>query len=93
MLVAFLCLYCGFRSGSLWFYGRYLNIEDRPDITAFNINSGVNFDLDIAMAHPFSKGIVKRASEEKREQEKLLKYQNQITLINRWGSEVCVFGL
>ena len=41
--------------------GRYLNNED---ITAFNINSGVNFDLDIAMAHPFSKDIVKRASEE-----------------------------
>ena len=37
--------------------GWLLNNEDRP---AFNINSGVNFDLDIAMAHPFSKGIVKR---------------------------------
>ena len=65
---------------------RYLNNEDRPDITAFNINSGVNFDFDIAMAHPFSKDIVKRSSEEtghaaeKREQKKIFKYQNQITL-------------
>ena len=63
-----------------------MNNEDRPDITAFNINSGVNFDLDIAMAHPFSKGIVKRASEEtghaaeKREQKKILKYKKQIML-------------
>ena len=63
-----------------------MNNEDRPDITAFNINSGVNFDLDIAMAHPFSKDIVKRSSEEtghaaeKREQKKILKYQNQIML-------------
>ena len=38
------------------------------------------------MAHPFSKDIVKRSSEktghaaEKREQKKILKYQNQITL-------------
>ena len=79
--------------------GRYLNNEDRPDITAFDINSGVNFDLDIAMAHPFSKDIVKRSSEEtghaaeKREQKKILKYQNQITLINRRNSKVCSFGL
>ena len=28
-----------------------MNNEDRPDITAFNINSGVNFDLDIAIDH------------------------------------------
>ena len=67
-----------------------MNNEDRPDITAFNINSGVNFDLDIAMAHPFSKDIVKTTKEitrgdgscsrKEREQKKILKYQNQITL-------------
>ena len=43
---------------------RYLNSEDRPDISAFNINNGINFDFDIAMAHPFSEDTVKRASEE-----------------------------
>ena len=63
--------------------GRYFNNEDRPDITAFNINSGVNFDLDITMAHPFSKDIEhqrRRVMQQKREQKKILKYQNQITL-------------
>ena len=78
--------------------GRYLNNEDRPDITAFNINSGVNFDLDIAMAHPFSKDIVKRASEETVMQQKRERAEKDCQVpesdyINRRSSKVCSFGL
>ena len=77
--------------------GRYLNNEDRPDITAFNINSGVNFDLDIAMAHPFSKDIVKRSSEETgHAAEKRAEKDSQVPksdYANRRSSIVCAFGL
>ena len=32
--------------------GRYVNSEDRSDIVVFDLASGVDLELDIALAHP-----------------------------------------
>ena len=43
---------------------QYINIEDRPDITMFDPNSGQNLYLDVSLSHPWSQGIIRRASKE-----------------------------
>ena len=43
---------------------KYINTEDRPDITMFDPNTGQNFDIDVSLAHPWSRDIIKRASKE-----------------------------
>ena len=40
----------------------YTNIDNCPDITVFDIETGQTLDLDISLAHPWSIDNVKRAS-------------------------------
>ena len=62
---------------------RYANSNDRPDIVAFDSDSGCNVDLDIALAHPWSSDIFPRSSEtddaaaERREERKKSKYEKE----------------
>ena len=60
---------------------RYSGNENRPDIVVYD--SGCSYDLDVAMAHPFSQDALKQAALEegfaaaRREERKMIKYEKQ----------------
>ena len=62
---------------------RYVNTEDRPDITVFDSQSGSTVELDISMAHPHSCDIITRAAKQEgdaaeyREKKKKAKYDKE----------------
>ena len=41
-----------------------IDTEDRPDIIMFELETGRNEELDISLAHPWSKDAVKKAAKE-----------------------------
>ena len=41
---------------------RYTETDDQPDIVVFDTDNGKNIDLDISLAHPWSKDVIKLAS-------------------------------
>ena len=63
---------------------KYINTEDRPDITMFDPNTGQNLDIDVSLAHPWSQDIIRRASKESghaaatREEKKMKKYSEEL---------------
>ena len=60
---------------------RYSNSDNRPDITVYDPETGINIDLDIAMAHPWSSDIFPKSAEEddaaakRKEERKMNKYR------------------
>ena len=73
---------------------RQINTDDRPDIIAFDAQSGSDVELDISVAHPWAKHIISQAALEggvaaaKREAVKLQKYAGEV---NTWGrSSNCI---
>ena len=64
--------------------GRYVNSEDRSDIVVFDSASGVDLELDIALAHPWSNEIeglsatTQRAVATRRENLKIKKYDHAL---------------
>eukprot|EP00118_Oscarella_pearsei_P022296 m.255021 g.255021 ORF g.255021 m.255021 type:complete len:257 (+) comp40390_c0_seq2:157-927(+) len=42
--------------------GQYLNNDDRPDIKASGIGSGVVYELDVSLAHPWASEVAQRAA-------------------------------
>ena len=66
----------------------YINSNDRPDIIAFDAQSGCDIELDISVAHPWAQQILSQAALEdgaaasKRELEKAQKYGGEW---NMWG--------
>ena len=62
---------------------RYIHTEDRPDITFYDVDSGTTKEIDVAMAHPWSKDTIKGASTTcgyaatKREARKEVKYRKE----------------
>ena len=64
--------------------GRYVNSEDRSDIVMFDSASGVDLELDIALAHPWSNEIealsatTQRAAATRRENLKIKKYNQEL---------------
>ena len=64
--------------------GRYVNSEDRSDIVVVDLASGVDLELDIALAHPWSneiKGLsaaTQRAAATRRENLKIKKYDQEL---------------
>ena len=42
----------------------YIKSADRPNIVVFDSTNGTNIELDISMAHPWSKNTLKRSAEE-----------------------------
>ena len=60
---------------------RYSGNENRPDIVVHN--TGCSYDLDVAMAYPFSQDTLKQAALEegfaaaRREERKMIKYEKQ----------------
>ena len=62
---------------------RYTDTEDRPDIVMFDLETGRNEELDISLAHPWSKDAVKKAAKENgcaattREKRKRVKYNQE----------------
>ena len=67
----------------------YSNIDDRPDIIAFDADSGCDIELDISIAHPWAGHTLSQSAFEdevaaaKREQEKIQKYANELDI---WGN-------
>ena len=63
---------------------RYSGNDNRPDIVMYD--SGSSYDLDVALAHPFSSDALRKASQEggsaaaRREERKRVKYQAQVLL-------------
>ena len=63
---------------------RYFKSNDRPDIVTFDPSNGSSVELDVSVAHPFSKETVKRNAEEsgyvavKQDQKKILKYEKDV---------------
>ena len=43
---------------------RYTNNDCRPDIVVFNTDEGLNVDLDVAFAHPWSSEVLSKLAEE-----------------------------
>ena len=41
---------------------RYTETDDRPDFVVFDTDNGKNIDLDISLAHPWSKDVIKLAA-------------------------------
>ena len=41
---------------------QYINTNDRPDIIAFDAQSGCDIELDISVAHPWAKHIISQAA-------------------------------
>ena len=68
---------------------RYSNTDDRPDIIAFDADSGCDIELDISIAHPWAGHTLLQSAIEdgvaaaKREQEKIQKYANELDI---WGN-------
>ena len=66
---------------------RYSGNENRPDIVVYD--SGCSYDLDVAMAHPFSQNTLKQAALEegyaaaRREERKMIKYENNLPAIHQ----------
>ncbi|XP_062519921.1 uncharacterized protein LOC134194947 [Corticium candelabrum] len=64
--------------------GRYVNSEDRSDIVVFDSALGVDLELDIAIAHPWSNEIeglsatIQRAVATRRENLKIKKYDQEL---------------
>ena len=64
--------------------GKYVNSEDRSDIVVFNSASGVDLELDIALAHPWSNELeglsatTQRAAATRRENLKIKKYDQEL---------------
>ena len=65
---------------------RYINTDDRPDIIAFDAQSGCDVELNISVAHPWAKHIISQealkdgAAAAKREAVKSQKYE-----LDMWG--------
>ena len=65
---------------------RYIESNDRPDVVTFDPSNGSTVELDMLMAHPFSKETMKRSAEEsgyaaiQREQKKRLKDEKEMCL-------------
>ena len=63
---------------------RYVQTDGRPDITFYNINSGVTYECDVSLAHPWRKDIVNggakacRHAATKRKLEKCSKYSKEM---------------
>ena len=63
---------------------RYTETDDRPDIVVFDTDNGKNIDLDISLAHPWSKDVIKLAAREqgfaakRREDRKKTKYEQEL---------------
>ena len=59
---------------------RYVQTDGRPDITFYDIDSGVTYECDVSLAHSWRKDMVNgaakacRHAETKRESEKCYKY-------------------
>ena len=49
---------------------RYTETDDRPDIVVFDTDNGKNIDLDISLAHPWHKDVIKLAAREQQKDEK-----------------------
>ncbi|XP_062521014.1 uncharacterized protein LOC134195941 [Corticium candelabrum] len=64
--------------------GRYVNSEDRSDIVVFDSASGMDLELDIALAHPWSNELeglsatTQRAAATRRENLKIKKYDQEL---------------
>ena len=64
--------------------GRYVNSEDRSDIVVFDSALGMDLELDIALAHPWSNEIedllatTQRAAATRRENLKIKKYDHEL---------------
>ena len=41
---------------------RYINTDDKPDIIAFDAQSGCDVKLDISVVHPWAKHIISQAA-------------------------------
>ena len=78
--------------------GRYVNSEDRSDIVVFDSASGMDLELDIALAHPWSNEIeglsatTQRAAATRRENLKIKKVRPG-TLTWRFSTNVCAYSL
>ena len=63
---------------------RYVNSEDRSDTVVFDLASGVDLELDIALVHPWSNEIevlsatTQRAAATRRENLKIKKYDQEL---------------
>ena len=63
---------------------RYVQTDERPDITFYDIGSGVTYEYDVSLAHLWRKDIVNRAAKAcrhaatKRESEECYKYSKEI---------------
>ena len=63
---------------------RYVQTDGRPDITFYDIDSGVTYECDVSLAHPWRKDIVHGACKgmqtcsDKRKSEKCYKYSKEI---------------
>ena len=63
---------------------RYVQTDGRPGITFYDIDSGVTYECDISLAHPWRKDIVNGAAKAcrhaatKRESEKCYKYSKEV---------------
>ncbi|XP_062503560.1 uncharacterized protein LOC134180430 [Corticium candelabrum] len=59
---------------------RYSNSNNRPDIAVFNVRSGANVELNVALSHPWASSILNQAAEKdqaaaaRREERKTIKY-------------------
>ena len=66
----------------------YSNSDDRPDIIAFDTDSGCDIELDISITHPWAGHTLSQSAIEdgvaaaKREQEKIQNYGNELDI---WG--------
>ena len=63
---------------------RYVQTDGKPDITFYNIDSGVIYECDVSLAHPWRKDVVNRAAKAcrhvatKQESAKCYKYSKEI---------------
>ena len=63
---------------------RYVQTDGRPDITFYDIDSGVTYECGVSLAHPWRKGIMNEAAKAyrhaatKRESEECYKYSKEI---------------
>ena len=63
---------------------RYLNNDDRPDIIIFDTGNLSDLEIDVSLAHPWSKEVIRNSARQagyaakKREQVKNAKYNSEI---------------
>ena len=63
---------------------RFVSSENRPDMTLFDSETGQNLDVDVSLAHPWSKDALNHAHREEgyaakvREEKKLKKYSGEV---------------